>query len=66
MGPSYPTAFRAVVLLAPQLKQRLEVAIRAGRAKGGAAITSAGAGAHMAASAAPKIQLKMDFSNFSA
>lgn len=62
VGPAYPQAFRTVVGLAPQLKQRLEAAIKAGKGGG----SGAGAAAQRSASAAPKIQLKMDFSNFSA
>jgi HEAT repeat-containing protein 5 len=61
IGPKYPEAFKTVIMAAPQLKQRLENAIRAGMGKAAAGQTSS---ATAVQTAKPKIELKMDFSAF--
>jgi hypothetical protein len=74
LGPLYPAQFRSVVVAAPELKVRLEAAIKAQQqqqhskeqaAKAGG--RASGSSAHPAnAPAKPSITLKMDFSNFGA
>eukprot|EP00051_Salpingoeca_urceolata_P012348 m.153102 g.153102 ORF g.153102 m.153102 type:complete len:1919 (+) comp17457_c0_seq2:51-5807(+) len=63
LGPEHPQAFRAVVASAPQLKARIEAVVRAGQTTSRAAAAGT---TGQATSAAPKIQLKMDFSAFKA
>eukprot|EP00052_Salpingoeca_macrocollata_P027528 m.261759 g.261759 ORF g.261759 m.261759 type:complete len:1893 (-) comp22753_c0_seq1:42-5720(-) len=60
-GPRYTAAFKSVVLSVPQLKQRLEAALRAGSSQQGAQGRSSAAGPSK-----PTIELKMDFSGFKA
>ncbi|XP_038071477.1 HEAT repeat-containing protein 5B-like [Patiria miniata] len=64
IGPNYPAAFKSVIGSAPDLKAKLEGAIRANQAAVNKQKTQ-----HVqlkqVAPAAPSIKLKMDFSNFS-
>ena len=60
IGPLYPEPFKIVMGQSPELKQKLEAAVRNNQ---GTARRAAGQQEPKAA-AKPKIQLKMDFSNF--
>lgn len=70
-GVAHPEPFRTVMTSAPQLKSRLEAAVKMSQAArsqpgGGKADLSTGGGtaAGGGAPSKPQIQLKMDFSNF--
>lgn len=69
IGPAFPAAFRAVMGANPTLRERLGEAIKASaqQAKSQAGSSSSSSGSSSAAaarSAAPKIQLTMNFSGF--
>lgn len=77
IGPRYPQEFKSLMAEAPELRAQLESAVRANQQLGSQtsqkgrhdAQNSARAAAAAAASSAPAkpiIQLKMDFSNFTA
>ena len=61
IGPKYPEPFRTVMSSAPDLKPRLEAAVRANQP---AAKPKQPAVQPKAAPAQPSIKLRMDFSNF--
>lgn len=63
VGPQYPAEFKAVISEAPQLKEKLEKAVRANAQKSQHQQQAQQRQAS-AQAAAPKIQLKMDFSAF--
>ncbi|XP_035692964.1 HEAT repeat-containing protein 5B-like [Branchiostoma floridae] len=60
IGPQYPAAFKSVITSAPDLKAKLEAAIRASQASKAASTKQSKA----AQPAQPSIKLKMNFSNF--
>lgn len=72
IGPQYPVHFRNVMHTCPELKQRLEAAVKVQQAAAAAAaataqqrhLSAAAASAIKQTPAKPSIQLKMDFSNF--
>lgn len=64
IGPKYPTAFRSVMQTSPALKQRLEVAIRAGQSTNKDTRTQTSRSGVGQMQQQPSIKLKMDFSNF--
>ena len=64
IGPKYPTAFRSVMQASPALKQRLEVAIRAGQSTSKDTRTQTSRSGVGQMQQQPSIKLKMDFSNF--
>ena len=61
VGPQYPQPFKAIMNTAPELKQQLEIAVRASQASAKAKSSSA---QPKAAPAQPSIKLRMDFSNY--
>ncbi len=63
IGPRYPAPFKAVMLGAPSLKQRLEGAVRASQSPSKTAAPQARSRAQLQQQV-PTIKLKMDFSNF--
>ncbi|XP_022085919.1 HEAT repeat-containing protein 5B-like [Acanthaster planci] len=65
IGPLYPAAFKTVVGGMPELKAKLEAAIRANQAAVNKQKTQHAQVKPVAPPAAPSIKLKMDFSNFS-
>ena len=68
IGPQYPKQFRAVMGAAPDLRQRLEAAVRAQQAssqsKKAAKLNAPNAKNALSHPAKPAIQLRTDFSNF--
>jgi hypothetical protein len=60
IGPKYPIPFKTIMAGSPEMKQRLENAVRSNQAKTTAKTTSQ----PKQTSSQPKIKLKMDFSNF--
>lgn len=62
VGPLYPMPFKSAMEKSPGLKTRLEIALKADQEKQ-KRLTAAKAAAASATSQ-PKIQLKMNFSNF--
>ena len=64
IGPLYPAAFKSVISGAPDLKSKLEGAIRANQAAVNK-MKAQHSQVKQAMPAAPSIKLKMDFSNFS-
>lgn len=60
IGPKYPLPFKTIMAGSPELKQRLEGAVRSNQAKTSAKTTSL----TKPTTTQPKIKLKMDFSNF--
>ena len=60
IGPKYPVPFKTIMARSPEMKQRLENAVRSNQAKTTAKTTSQ----PKQTSSQPKIKLKMDFSNF--
>ena len=63
VGGQYPAQFRAIMQARPELRTRLEAAVKVQRSHV-AAKRSAEAAAADSQSHKPSIQLKMDFSNF--
>ena len=61
IGPKYPLAFKAVMAKAPELKQRLENAVRSSQV---ASKSNKPVAQQKATPAQPSIKLRMDFSNF--
>lgn len=61
IGPKHPQPFKSIMTLSPELKQRLEKAIRAHQASSQAKAPKA---QPKVAPAQPSIKLRMDFSNF--
>lgn len=71
IGPKYPQEFKAFMLEAPELRVKLEAAIKrnqmsAIQAKNKSEAANAAARASATQQQKPTIQLKTDFSNFSA
>ena len=67
IGPQYPAQFRSVMAAAPDMRTRLEAAVKAQQALSGPAAMKhaiAMAKANGAKPAKPTIKLKTDFSNF--
>ncbi len=68
LGPQYPSHFRTVMHNMPQIKSRLEAAVKHQQEASKAASSKAAAQSKVANAQAqpsqPSIKLKMDFSNF--